>query len=80
MVKVVSFRFQHCLSHLIYCLSKGPLKRDFLKIYLTTFFGIRNFRRRSAMDGRLFFLKCSKFFLNFENAEENSKKPVCFFK
>ena len=30
-------------------LSKGPLKRDFLDIYLTTSFGIPNFKNTSAV-------------------------------
>ena len=37
-------------------LSKGTLKRDFLDIYLTTFFGVRNFENKSAMRV-IFFLK-----------------------
>ena len=36
-------------TYLLSCLSKGPLKDDFLDIYLTTFFGALNFRNRSAM-------------------------------
>ena len=36
-------------TYLLCCLSKGPLKDDFLDIYLTTFFGALNFRNRSAM-------------------------------
>ena len=35
-------------------LSKGPPKRDFLDIYLTTFSGVRKFKNTSAM--RLIFL------------------------
>ena len=31
------------------CLSMGHLKREFLDIYLSTFFGARNFRNTSAM-------------------------------
>ena len=37
-------------------LSKGPLKQDFLDIYLTTFSGVRNFGKKSAMRV-IFFLK-----------------------
>ena len=36
-------------SHLPCCLSKGPLKRDFFNIYLSTFFGICNLGNTSAM-------------------------------
>ena len=31
------------------CLSKGPLKRDFLNSYLTRFLRVRNFGNASAM-------------------------------
>ena len=51
-------------------LSKGPLKCNFFDIYLTTFFGIRNFGNTSAMRV-VFCSKCSKFYLNFKNAEKN---------
>ena len=37
------------LNSLPCCLSKGPLKHDFLDIYLTTFSGVRNFGKKSAM-------------------------------
>ena len=30
---------------------KGSLKRDFLDIYLATFFGVRNFINKSAING-----------------------------
>ena len=76
-VKVVSFRFQHYLIPFPICLSKGPLKRDFLDIYLTTFFGIRNFGNRSVMRV-IFFFKVAKFYLHFKNAEKYSHKAFCF--
>ena len=41
------------------CFSKGPLKKDFLNIYLITFFGVRNFGNTSAMRV-IFFLKIFK--------------------
>ena len=65
MVKVVSFRFQHCLVSFTFCLSKGPLKRDFLDIYLTTFYGIRNFRNTSPMRF-IIFLKVFKILSTFQ--------------
>ena len=73
MVKLVSLRFQHCLIQLPCCLSKGPLKRDFLDIYLTTFFGILNFVKTSAMRA-IFFLKVFKRCLHFKNTEKNLEK------
>ena len=36
------------------CLSKGPLKFDFLEIYLTTLFRVRNFRNKSVMRASFF--------------------------
>ena len=60
------------------CLSKDLLIRDFLDIYLTTFLGIHNFGNTSAMRVN-FFWKCSKFYLNFKNAEDNSDKSICFW-
>ena len=69
MVKGVSFRVQHCLIHLPCCLTKDPMKRDFLHIYLTTFLGIRNFRNTSAM-GVIFFLKVWKILSTFQKCRE----------
>ena len=54
MVKVVWFRFQQCLVPLIMLLVEGPVKRDSLDIYSTTFFGVLNFGNTSAM--RVIFL------------------------
>ena len=59
MVKVLSSRLQQCLGRLRCCLLKGSLKRDFLVIFLITFFGVRNFENTWAM--RVTFL--------FENAQ-----------
>ena len=56
---MVKVDFTTVLSHLPCCLSKGPLKRDFLDIYLTTLFGIRNLGNTSAMRV-VFFLKVYK--------------------
>ena len=36
------------------CLSKGPLKGNFLDIYLITFLGIRNFENKFAMRVMIF--------------------------
>ena len=54
MVKVVPFRFQQCLVPLSMLLVEGPLKLDFLDIYLTTLLGVRNFGNTSAV--RIIFL------------------------
>ena len=70
MVKVVSFRFQHCLISFPFYLSNCRLKSDFLNVYLTTLFGIRNFGKTSAMRV-IFFLKVFNIPLHFKNAEKN---------
>ena len=54
MVKVVFFRFQKSFVPLPCCLSKGPQKREFLDIYFTTCFGVRNFGNTPAL--RVIFL------------------------
>ena len=58
-------------------LSNGPLKRDFLDIYLTTFSEsviskIQKLWRSS------FFSNCSKLNLDFENAAKNCEKKIFF--
>ena len=72
MAKVLPFRFELFFGckRLPCYLSKGPIKRDFLDIYLTTFFGVCKFKNTSDMRVILFL----KFNLNFENARKNSKK------
>ena len=60
------------------CLSKGPLKEDFLDNYLTTFFGVRNCGNPSAMRF-IFFWKCSKVNIDFKNAKKIPEKVFCFW-
>ena len=57
------------LAHLPCCLSRDPLKRDFLDIFLTTSFDIRNFGNTLAM-GLIFLKKYSKFNVNLKNAHK----------
>ena len=64
-------------TYLLCCLSKSPLKHDFLDIYLTTFFGALNFGNRSDMTVILFG-KCSKFNINFKQARKSSENVFCF--
>ena len=59
MVEVLSFKFEHIWTRFPSCFSKDPLKRDFLDIDLTTFFGVSNFGNTSAMRF-IFFLKMFK--------------------
>ena len=68
-------RFQESWARLPCCLSKDPLKRDLLDIYLTTFSEsviskIKNLR------GLSFF---PKFNLDFKNAAQNWEKMFCFW-
>ena len=77
MVKVLSFRFQQCFGPFTMLLVEGSSERDFLEIYLTTFFGVRKFKNTSPM--RVMFLsKCSKLKINLENAKKNSEKVFRF--
>ena len=59
--------------HLPCWLSKGPLKRDFLDIYLTMFFGIHNFQNTSAMRF-IFLLKVFKIFARFQKRRKKLRK------
>ena len=69
MVEVLSSAL-NSLSPLLPCYSwKGPLKRDFLEIYLTTPFGFRNLKNGSTMRVR-FFLKMFKIKGKFRNAKK----------
>ena len=59
-------------------LSRGILKQEFLDIYLSTFFGAKNFRNTQAMRVR-FFRKCSKLNVDLKNWETNSEEMFCFW-
>ena len=65
-------------SSLPCCLSKSPLKRDFLDIYVTTFYGIGNLGNRSVL--RLVFsLKVFKILSTFQKFRKNNwEKAFCF--
>ena len=58
-------------------LLKGPLKWDFLDIYLTTFFGVHKFKNTSAMRV-MFSLKMFKNESKFQKCKKKSKKFFCF--
>ena len=64
--------FNSIWSHLPCCLSKGCLKLDFLEIYLTTCFGVPNFRNKLVMKVS-FFQKCTAFNVDVKNAEKFGK-------
>ena len=59
MVKVLSFSFGKRFEPFSMLLVEGPLRLDFLDIYLTTFFGFPKFKNTSAMR-IIFFLKMFK--------------------
>ena len=65
-------------ARLPYCLSKHPLKRDFLDIYLTTF-SESVISKIQNLGGSSFFKKYLKFNLDFKNAAKNSEKVFCFW-
>ena len=60
------------------CLSKGPLKRDFLDIYLTTF-SKSVISDIQSLWGSSLLSKRSKFEIHFKNAAENWEKLFCFW-
>ena len=78
MVKVVPFRFKQYLVRLTCCFTKSPLKGDFWEIWLTTFFGVRNFGNTSAMKV-IFFRKCWEFTIAFANAAKNWESVFSFW-
>ena len=78
---MLPFSFQQWFDsvHLSCYLSKNPLKRYFLDVYLTAFFGVRKFKNGSAVRVIFFFGKCSKFNLNLKNAKRNSENIFLFW-
>ena len=76
MVKVLSFRFQHCFGLFTMLLLMGPLKQDFLDSYLTTYFGVGKFKNISAMRV-IFFMKALQIKSKFRKCKKkNQKKNV----
>ena len=69
----------NCVTACLPCyLLKGPLKRDFLVIYLTTFFRAHNFKNTSAKSFMLF-RKGSKLNLNCQTAKKVWEKVFIFW-
>ena len=79
MAKVLSFTLNSASACLSCYLSKGPLKRDFLHIYLTTFFRVRTFKTTTPISVVFFFWKCSSLNLNFQNTKKNWENLFCFW-
>ena len=59
-------------------MSRGILKREFLDIYLSTFFGAENLGNTWAVRVR-FFRKCSTLDVDLKNSEKNRAKRFCFW-
>ena len=70
--------FNSAWARLWCCLSKHPLKREFLDIYLTTFSESVTSKIQNLW-GLSFYSKCSKFNLDFKNAAQNLEKIFCFW-
>ena len=75
---MLSVSFEQCLVSLPCYLLNFSLKRDSLDIYLTTFFGVRNFKNTSAIRV-IFFWKCSKLNRNLQNVKKNWQNIFCFW-
>ena len=69
--------FKSAWTSLPCCLSKGPLKRDFLHIYLTSFLEsvISEIQKLWWTN---FVSKCSKLNLDFKNSAKNWAKHFCY--
>ena len=65
--------FNSVVARLPCYLSKGPLKHDLLHPYLTTFYGVRNFKNAAARR-RFSFLKMFKNELKFTKCKKKKKK------
>ena len=76
MIKALWWRFQQCLGTFTIFLVEGPLKPEFLGIYLTTF-SESIISKIQNLWGSPFLSKCLKFKLDFKNAEKNWEKPFC---
>ena len=78
MIKALSLRLNQCSGRLPSPLSRGPLKRERLDIYLRTSFVVGNFGKWYPI--RVFFFrKCAKFNADSKNAQKNSEKMFCFW-
>ena len=71
--------FNSALAGLLHCLSKGPLKRDILDIYLTTL-SESVISEIQNLWGSSFFSKYSKCKIAFKNAARNWEKCFLFLR
>ena len=58
---------------------RSPLQRDFLDIYLTTFFGVRNLTNKSAMK-LIFFSQMFKISCRFRKRKKKLRKSFLFLR
>ena len=70
--------FNSVWSLLRCCLLKDTVRWQFLDIYLTKFLEACNFRNTLTMSVTFFFWKCSKFNLDFKQADKNAEKVFVF--
>ena len=77
MVKLALSRLQQSLRPFAMFVVEEPSKTDFTDIYLITIFGDGNLGNTSDMRVT-FFSKCSKFNVDFKNAEKKSEKVFRF--
>ena len=78
LVNVVWFWFSKCFVPLTCRLLKGPMKEDFLEIWLRPFFGVPNFGNTWGMRVILFW-KCTMFKLHFKSAVSNWENVLSFW-
>ena len=78
MVKVLWSALNSFSARLLCYLLKGPLKRDFLHICITTLFGARKLEYGSTMKVS-FFLKMFKIFLVSEKMSSENVALNCLF-
>ena len=78
MVKLVSFRFQHCLIPVTMLLVEGSSETALFRHLFNHVFGVRNFRNTSAMTV-IFFWKYLKLNLDSKNASTNWENNFYFW-
>ena len=77
MVKVLWCSFQQCLGSFTMLLLEEFSEMGLFRHLSNHVFGVRNVENTKSMRVT-FFSKCSKFNLDFKNAEKNSEKVFCF--
>ena len=78
MVKELSLTFQQSLGAFTKLLSEGSLETGLFRHWSNKVFLGPSFRKYISNEGHLFFKKCSKFMVDFKNAERNWEKFFSF--